>query len=73
MKLNHKELHLIREWFNAVQDLNTSGYLDARDYNLVAKIYLELGMRVPNSIKNNVSMTFVELPPLRADGEPSDQ
>lgn len=39
----------MRQWFDAVQDINP-GYLEAADYELAARLYESLGLRVPNSI-----------------------
>lgn len=47
---NEKELNLIREWFDTVQDI-ANIYLEKEDYVLASKIYESLGLRVPNSIK----------------------
>ncbi|MCK4814917.1 hypothetical protein KA005_04030 [bacterium] len=44
-----KELHLVREWFDGVQDLAPQ-YLESKDYLLARRIYKELDMRVPQSI-----------------------
>lgn len=44
-----KELHIVREWFDAVQDISPI-YLKRKDYLLAKKIYEELKLRVPNSI-----------------------
>lgn len=49
MKITADELDLVRQWFDAAQDLNCS-YLDLPDYRLARKIYMELGIRVPSSI-----------------------
>jgi len=46
-----EELHLVREWFDGVQDLSPQ-YLKRKDYLLAKKIYEELDFRVPNSIVN---------------------
>ena len=44
------ELDLIRQWFNAVQDVNPE-YLEKPDYALAKRIYGMLDMRIPNSIQ----------------------
>jgi hypothetical protein len=49
VKMTEKELNLIREWFNAVQDLNDE-YLDINDYKLAGKIYKILGLQIPDKI-----------------------
>ena len=43
MELNRYELNLIRQWFNAVQDLSPE-YLEQKDDKLAEKIHLALGM-----------------------------
>lgn len=48
-----EEVALFREWFDAVQDLN-AGYLEKKDYILAERLYRQLGMRVPNSIKEHL-------------------
>ncbi len=45
MKLDPIELELIRQWFNAVKDLNPD-YLRRADYSLYRRILNKLGMRV---------------------------
>ena len=42
MKLNKDELHLICQWFNAVQDLSHKDFLQKQDYKLAEKIYNKL-------------------------------
>jgi hypothetical protein len=54
--LTNAETHLLRQWFNAVQDLNPS-YLESDDYCLVDKIIKSLGLRVPNSISEIIKKT----------------
>lgn len=49
MKITGEELDLVRQWFDAVQDLNQR-YLGPLDYSLARKIYRRLGIRVPSSI-----------------------
>ncbi|EKH9212929.1 hypothetical protein PAQ92_004719 [Vibrio parahaemolyticus] len=50
-QLSDEQLHRIRQWFDAVQDLNPS-FLEKEDYILAKSIYESLGMRVPNSIND---------------------
>jgi len=52
--ISNEELELIRQWFDAVQDMNP-GYLERQDYELAQAIYTRLGMRVPNSITDKVN------------------
>ena len=49
LALSENELDLIRQWFDAVQDLNAA-YLETADYHLAKKIYSHLEMRIPNSV-----------------------
>jgi hypothetical protein len=44
VKLSKKELNLVRQWFNAVADLNPD-YLEEADHVLANKIMRELGMK----------------------------
>lgn len=46
------ELHLIRQWFDAVQDTNPK-YLERADYLLARRLYEALEMLVPHSIRDN--------------------
>lgn len=48
------ELNLIREWFDAVQDLNPK-ILNQADHALAKFIYERLGWRVPNSINEGIA------------------
>lgn len=48
-EFNIVEVDLIRQWFNAVQDLNPD-YLESNDYVLAVKIHKLLGLRVANSV-----------------------
>lgn len=48
--LTADEAALVREWFEAVQDLLEPGYLGTADLRLARRLYEHLGMRVPNSI-----------------------
>lgn len=50
--LSRDELHLIRQWFDAVQDCNP-GYLERPDYLLARRVYEALDMRVPHSVSTN--------------------
>ena len=58
--LTNAETHLLRQWFNAVQDLNPR-YLEAQDYVLAEKIIKSLGLRVPNSIDCTDDALFEEM------------
>jgi hypothetical protein len=53
MKLARDDLDLFRQWFDNVQDVNPQ-YLEAADFQLAARLYNELGMRVPNSISERL-------------------
>uniref|UniRef100_A0AB39C9S2 SH2 domain-containing protein n=1 Tax=Aliivibrio phage vB_Alvi_H905 TaxID=3234039 RepID=A0AB39C9S2_9VIRU len=55
-QLSDEQLQLIRQWFDAVQDLNPS-VLKKEDYILAKSIYESLGLRVPNSI-NDVTVAI---------------
>lgn len=44
MTLTDAELHLARQWFDAVEDL-LPGYLEPEDYRLAHKLFIALGMR----------------------------
>ena len=48
-----EQVNLFRDWFDTVQDLNRD-YLEYKDYELAEVLYEMLGMRVPNSIKENL-------------------
>ena len=52
MEFSEQELHLIRQWFDSVQDTN-SQYLERPDYMLARRLYGALDMRLPDSIRNN--------------------
>ncbi|MED5492724.1 MAG: hypothetical protein VYD45_11465 [Pseudomonadota bacterium] len=54
ISFTREEAELMRQWFNAAQDLNP-GYLELADYSLAAKIHEALGVRVPNSISTHLS------------------
>ncbi|MFK3922138.1 hypothetical protein [Pseudomonas fulva] len=49
MKLSEEELELVRQWFNAVEDLNPK-FLELKDYFLAEKILVELGAKIPISM-----------------------
>ena len=49
LDLSEDDLHLFRQWFDSVQDVNPQ-YLEAKDYALAKKLYEHLGWRVPHSI-----------------------
>lgn len=49
VSMSAQQLEIVQQWFGAVQDLNP-GFLEQRDYELAARIYEALGMRVPDSI-----------------------
>ncbi len=53
MTLDAEDLNLVRQWFDAVQDLNPA-YLTDADYELAQDIYEKLEMRVPSSILNGL-------------------
>ncbi len=44
MDLNRDELDLLRQWYNAVQDMAPE-YLEARDHELAGKILAALGIK----------------------------
>lgn len=48
LELNKEEADLIKQWFNAVQDLNEP-YLTESDYNLAKKVYGYLEIRMSKS------------------------
>lgn len=50
MNISNDDLDLIRQWFDAVQDLNPE-FLTREDYVLAGRIYSELGIPVPTSIE----------------------
>lgn len=50
--LSPDELHLIRQWFDAVQDAFPK-CLERPDYLLARRLYEALEMRVPHSISEN--------------------
>lgn len=45
MELTDEELHLVRQWFESVEDTNRV-FLEQTDYALAIKIYENLGMKV---------------------------
>jgi len=54
--LSADEVHLVREWFDSVQDLSPD-YLEPRDYTLAQRVYEAVGMRVPNDVSEKASDT----------------
>lgn len=54
LTLDNRELNLIRQWFDSVQDVNPN-FLEIKDYNLASKIYINLGIRVPKSIMQQLN------------------
>lgn len=54
LELRPAEVDLIRQWFDAAQDLNED-YLKPDDYALARKIYKRLGRRVPSSITGELT------------------
>lgn len=48
--LTNQELNLIREWFNALDDLKGLGYFQKKDYELGAKITALAGGRASHSV-----------------------
>lgn len=53
-QFSQKEVDMMRQWFDAVQDV-TPGYLNGPDYTLAAQVYALLGVRVPGSIVGRMS------------------
>ena len=51
MTLTPAELHIVHQWFDAVQDV-TPEYLGPIDYELAIRLYEQLGMRVPDSLRS---------------------
>lgn len=47
--LDSRDLELVRQWFDAVQDVNPE-YLEAEDFALAKKVYGRLNLRVPRSV-----------------------
>jgi hypothetical protein len=45
MTFTREQMELMRQWFNAVEDLNPL-YLEKQDYELAKTLYDALGMRV---------------------------
>lgn len=52
MEISESELQLVRQWFDAVQDLHPQ-YLERPDYFLARRVYEALSMRVPSTISGN--------------------
>jgi len=48
-----EELNLFRQWFNSVQDI-CPGYYDKKDLLLVAKVYKNLDIKLPENISKNI-------------------
>jgi hypothetical protein len=48
-RFSAEQIDLFRQWFNAVQDLN-SAYLTPADYQLARVIHERLGLRVPHRV-----------------------
>lgn len=48
--LDEQELDLVRQWFNALQDLNPK-YLEKQDFELAVQIHEALGAKVPLSVR----------------------
>lgn len=44
MEFTKDEINLLRQWYNAVQDLSPE-YLEPKDHELAAKILTALGMK----------------------------
>lgn len=53
--LNTPEAHLVRQWFDALQDLNP-GYLSGWDHVLAQRLYQALGLRVPESVSRKTAV-----------------
>lgn len=53
MELNERELNIVRQWFDATQDLLHPSHLERSEYVLARRIYEALSMRVPQSIEKN--------------------
>lgn len=75
--MNKEDLNRIRQWFNAVQDLN-SAFLDVGDYQLVSRVHKELGIRMPDSIHKEADRKYhiklleeIHLKPLKDLGDSS--
>jgi hypothetical protein len=49
MDLTNRELNLIRQWCNSVQDLGPD-YLEEEDYRLQVKVLRSLNRRVPHDV-----------------------
>lgn len=44
MELTREEIDLLRQWYNAVEDLSPE-YLEQKDHDLAAKIHAVLGIK----------------------------
>lgn len=53
--LKRKELDMIRQWFDSLQDVNPQ-YLRRADYKLAVRIYEQLGARVTNALKKGAGL-----------------
>jgi|GEM_PF-6966676 len=53
--LNTPEAHLVRQWFDALQDLNPR-YLSGWDHVLAQRLYQALGLRVPESVSRKTAV-----------------
>jgi hypothetical protein len=67
MDNNNWQLELVRQWFDAVQDLNPA-YLTTEDYILARSIYEDLGLRVPHSIEGRIPPSSRIIPELQYTG-----
>lgn len=52
--LTESEIDRVRQWFNSAQDVNPK-YLEPADFDLAARIYQILGMRLPDSIRSKMT------------------
>ena len=64
--LTDDELDVCRQWFGSVQDTNVD-YLNAHDYAIAGKLYLHLGLRVPDSVKHAIPPAAAPAPVQLAD------
>lgn len=53
IQLTEEEANLVRQWFNAVQDINPA-YLKEPDFKLAAKVYEACNARLPQSITQHL-------------------
>lgn len=61
IQLTDEEVNLVRQWFNAVQDLKPA-YLQAPDFKLAARVYEACGARLPSSITQHLVIAKAEHP-----------